>query len=153
MQPPPSSPEEQLQWLVDRAQIHDLLVEHARRLDNRDWHGLQELFAEDGWFEVPFARVEARDVAARAEEHLGHYHATRHLSANYAITIDGDEAHAWNYVSATHVRSADDPFDHADVGGGDETIFRRVDGVWRIASRRAAFVWKSGAGQPGEPDG
>lgn len=150
IQQPPTSTEAQLAWLVDRAQIADVIVEHARCLDDKDWAGLQALFAQDGYFEVPFARVGKADIAARAEEHLGRYHVTHHLSANYAITIDGDEAHVRSYISATHVPSADDVSVHGDVGGWDETNLRREGGVWKITSRKANFLFRAGNNIPGE---
>src|ERR1700730_5731279 len=48
MQKPPNETQAQLRWLVDRAQISDVLVEYARCADAADWSGMGELFTEDG---------------------------------------------------------------------------------------------------------
>lgn len=42
--------EDQLQWLVDRAEISDLLIEFARSLDEKDWGAHTALYAPDGVF-------------------------------------------------------------------------------------------------------
>lgn len=43
-----ASPEHRLQWLVDRAEIAECLVNYARCIDRRDWAGLQESYTDDG---------------------------------------------------------------------------------------------------------
>lgn len=67
IQPPPTELAQQVQWLVDRAAISDLIVEFARCLDVRDWEGYVANFADDGVLELPFASFEGREaIAARA---------------------------------------------------------------------------------------
>jgi hypothetical protein len=39
-----ASPEQRLQWLVDRAEIAECLVNYARCIDRRDWAGLQNSY-------------------------------------------------------------------------------------------------------------
>src|SRR5215468_2911491 len=41
----------QVRWLVDRAEIAELLARYARCIDERDWAGLQGTYAEDGVME------------------------------------------------------------------------------------------------------
>jgi hypothetical protein len=148
--PPGGSIEERLQWLVDRAMVNDLLVEHARCLDQRDWTTLQSLFTEDGYLQLPYDRVPARMMARLSEEHLsGYLGGTLHMSANYAIEIDGDHATARSYFLAAHVNS-DDLYDHGDVAGWYDSTFRRVGDGWRFASIDETFRWKSGSGLPDE---
>ena len=40
----------QVQWLVDRARISDVLVEFARTLDERDWSANNALYVPEGVF-------------------------------------------------------------------------------------------------------
>jgi hypothetical protein len=49
----PSGTEEMLAWLVDRAQISDLLHRFARALDDRDWVAYADTYAEDGVLVLP----------------------------------------------------------------------------------------------------
>jgi hypothetical protein len=145
----PASIEERVQWLVDRAMINDLLVEHARCLDQRDWTALESLFADDGYLELPYDRVPADQMAAISEQHLGQYAGTLHMSSNYAIAIDGDTASSRSYFLAAHVNSAD-YYDHGDVAGWYESTFRRVNGKWLFVSIDETFRWKAGSGLPDE---
>lgn len=149
MQAPPASLEEQCRWLVERAMINDLLIEHARCLDEQDWSTLQSLFTEDGYLELPYDRVPAHLMAQLTEEHLGGFSGTQHMTTNYAISIDGNNATARAYFLAAH-RNSQDFYDHGDVGGWYQFALRRVDGRWRIASIHDAFIWKSGRGLPDE---
>ncbi len=43
-----ASPEQRLQWLVDRAEIAECLVNYARCIDRRDWAGLHDSYTADG---------------------------------------------------------------------------------------------------------
>jgi len=144
--------EEQLQWLLDRAQISDLLIEFARALDDGDAEAYAATYAEDGVLELPGGfRIEGRAALGGSVAHvLGGYRAVWHLSANHAIEIDGDVARTRSYMLAVH-RHGDDPADHATGAGWYENTLRRTAEGWRFAVVRVHVVWRSGAGPlPGE---
>jgi hypothetical protein len=93
----------QVQWLVDRAQISDLLVEFARSLDERDWAANTALYVTDGVFIAGDSlRLQGHAELQRtgSAEGLGRYRGTWHLSANHAIDIDGDSARTRSYPNA-----------------------------------------------------
>ena len=146
-----TSREDQLQWLVDRARISDLLISYAWLVDTADFDALAALFTEDGALELPFGTLPTSEIAAGSRAALGKYGATHHLSANYAIEINGDVASSRSYFQAVHVPTTDDPGVHADIGGRYHNTYRRVDGEWRFVVVRLAFVWTLGAGFPGTP--
>jgi ketosteroid isomerase-like protein len=116
---PPTDPAAQLQWLVDRAAISDLLIDFARALDDKDWDGYAVNYADDGMLAIsPIIAHAGRDGPAEfVAASLSQYAGTHHLSANHAITIDGDTATTRSYLVAAHVFSAEDPFRHADGAG------------------------------------
>jgi hypothetical protein len=148
VQRPPSSAASQLQWLVDRAAIHDLLIEYGRRIDAKDFVGMAELFTDDGSIELPFASFSKAAITQPVHtEVLGRYAALQHVYANLAISIDGDEAESRSYFDAVHVH--DGPEDHVDVGGSYTTSYRRVGGDWHLVVVRVSFVWTSGQQVPG----
>jgi hypothetical protein len=60
----------QIQWLVDRAAIQDLLFAYARNADTKNWDGFAELFAEEGELILPFGSVKKSDMAASCERIL-----------------------------------------------------------------------------------
>jgi hypothetical protein len=144
--PPPNDPDRQLQWLVDRAQISDLLVAMARTLDERDHTGYASLFTEDGVLELGDMSVRGREaLAAGVVRNLGGYGAVWHLSANHAIDLDGDRARTRSYVIGVH-RNGDDLGHHADMAGWyDTTVVRTAEG-WRFELVSASVLWTSGSG-------
>ncbi len=143
-----TSREDQLQWLVDRAQISDLLVTYAWLVDTGDFDALAALFTDDGALELPFGRLPAAEIAEGSRVALGQYAATHHLSANYALEIDGDSASSRSYFQAVHVLTTDDPGSHADIGGRYDNTYRRVDGHWRFVVVHLTFVWTHGSEIP-----
>jgi hypothetical protein len=145
----PKSSAEQVAWLVDRAAISDLLVQEAHCLDTGDFAGLQALFVEDGYLQLPGLRIEAHALADTAAKDFEAFFATHHLSTNHAIEIDGDVAHSRSYFVAVHLESETDAHAHSDVGGWSDSTFRRVAGQWRFTSIDESYVWRSGEGSPG----
>jgi len=143
---PPEDPRLQLRWLVDRAQISDLLVAMARALDDLDGAGYAALYTQDGALELGDMRVQGREaLAAGVARNLGRYGAVWHLSANHAIEIDGDLARTRSYVIGAH-RHGDDLSEHADMAGWyDTTVVRTAEG-WRFESVSASVLWTSGSG-------
>ena len=143
---PPKGSGLQLQWLVDRAQISDLLVAMARALDERDGAAYAALFAEDGVLVLGEMHIRGREaLAAGVAQNLGGYGAVWHLSSNHAIVIDGDRARTRSYVLGAH-RHGDELAQHADMAGWyDATMVRLAEG-WRLTSVSASVLWTSGTG-------
>jgi len=146
----PSDPAAQLQWLVDRAQISDLLVEFARALDERDWDEYAALYVPDGVLSADDKfRLEGRDQLATAgsDRQLGQYNGTWHLSSNHAIEIDGDQARTRSYLLAAHMLG-NDSFRHADGAGWYDCTLRRTPEGWRFASVNIHEIWHAGEPLP-----
>jgi ketosteroid isomerase-like protein len=147
--PPPSSPEQQLRWLVDRAQISDLLVEFARALDERDWAAYAATYTHDGVLERPgMFRFEGRTaLRAGVEDGLGRFAGTWHLSANHAIELDGDEARTRSYLHGICLVAPASPERHVDAGGWYDCALRRTAEGWRLATVQLNENWAG----PAEP--
>lgn len=143
----PTDPTTQLQWLVDRAEISDLLVEFARTLDEQDWEANTALYLADGVFTAGPLRLEGHDQLRRtgSPQGLAQYRGTWHLSANHAISITADTARTRSYLLGVHMLG-DDTFCHADGGGWYDCTLRRTADGWRFATASVHEVWH--AGQP-----
>ncbi len=140
----------QVQWLVDRATISDLLVEFARSLDEKDWDTHVALYVPDGVFMAgDVFRLEGHEELMRtaSPRALGQYAGTWHLSSNHAITIDGDTARVRSYLIGVHVLG-EDPGGHADGGGWYDSTLRRTPEGWRFVTVRITEVWTAGAPLP-----
>jgi len=144
--------EDQVQWLVDRARISDLLHEFALALDTKDWHAYVETYADDGVLELPWATLERSELADFVARDLGRFHATHHVSANHSIEIDGDTARSRSYVLAMHVLDPPDQATQWLGGGWYDNEYRRTDHGWRLTRVRITPVWDIGARPPGEGD-
>lgn len=146
----PTDPVAQLQWLVDRAAISDLLVEFARSLDERDWDANTALYVQDGVFTVGAGmRLSGHDELRRtgSDRALGQYRGTWHLSANHAIEIDGDHARTRSYLLGVHMLGAD-PFQHADGGGWYDCTLVRTAAGWRFVTVDVREIWNAGEPLP-----
>jgi len=143
---------EQVQWLSDRAQIHDLALQYARCADTKDWQGFADLFAHDGRILWPLGQIDKESIARSVEVILTPFERTHHLFANIGIRIDGDTARSNHYLQAVHVGSGTDSGTHADIGGWYDNHYRRTSDGWRIVSVELTFVWSGGTEfKPGNP--
>jgi SnoaL-like domain len=144
--------EAQVQWLIDRASISDLLFHFARALDSKDFEAYTALYASDGVLELPDPRsgsyftLRQAELAEALPRSLGRYTATHHLSCNHQIEISGDRATSRSYLQAVHVGS--EPRQHWSAGGWYDCEYRREQGNWRFTRVRLTAVWLDG--EPGE---
>lgn len=138
-------PAAQLQWLVDRALISDLIIEFARALDERDWQAYADTYDDDGTLDIP-PHVSWRGRAGLADyvaaSLSGYAGGTHHLSANHAIRVDGDFAHARAYLIAAHVHDKLDK--HSDGAGWYDYELRRTAVGWRFTGVRLNVRYVSG---------
>lgn len=141
MQEPPTSASDQLQWLVDRAAITDLILSFARCVDDSDHAQYTANFTDDGSLILPFAEVHGRDqILAMPDPPEGW--ATHHLIGNIMIDIDGDTAHTRAYLTATHVFDATQPSNNAQAGGWYTHELTRTPEGWRFTHVELHVIWE-----------
>jgi len=133
---------EQVQWLVDRAAISDLLLSFAHSVDAHDHERYTANFTDDGVLELPFGRFEGRAAIAAMDQPIAEM-ASHHITANHMIELDGDAARARSYLIATHVFDRRDPRDYAQAGGWYDCELRRTEEGWRFTRVRLSVVWES----------
>jgi uncharacterized protein (TIGR02246 family) len=135
-----STVETRLRSLEDREEIRSLLVRYAERLDDADYEGYAQLFAEDGELDAPLGHARGRDaIRGLLEERLGgaarkERPTSFHLLGTPSLAVDGDRATStvlWYYV------------DHDAAGmprilqlGHYRDAFVRVDGRWLFQRRQ-----------------
>lgn len=152
MQAPPHNPEDQLKWLVDRAALTDLMVELTRALDTKEFQRAADLFVDDGFVDLPFARLEKHEMASRSEEILSRYSRLQHQICNPGIDIDGDQASMRFNLEAVHVHGVPDHLGSAEfgtLGGVYEAKARRQPEGWRLEILKPVVSWQLGTGFPG----
>lgn len=134
--------ESKLRWLVDRAEIAELLVEYARCIDHRDWAGLQATYAPEGVMDHGAAAVGRDRVPELSELILKGVAASHHQTGAAAIEIDGDSARTYSHYLATHIGEGGRVIRHG--GGWYECELRRTGEGWRFTRVKATSGWREG---------
>jgi len=132
----------QLQWLVDRAEITDLVLDFARCVDDRDMIKYAENFTEDGELVLHAIHLKGREQILSIPGFPPEW-AAHHLIGNILIDIDGDVAHTRTYVVATHVFDPATPSDTAQAGGWYLQDLRRTPDGWRFTRAEVRTVWET----------
>lgn len=130
-----STQEPAVQWLLDRAEIHDLMMQYALGVDLRDYERIRNCFASS--FRAWYGPREFTDADELIEFISGveHFPSTTHFLGTQLIDVEGDAAWMETYSLITHRPDLDDPA--ADWVAAGEYVDRlvREDGRWRIAER------------------
>jgi 3-phenylpropionate/cinnamic acid dioxygenase small subunit len=124
--------------LLDREEIHDLVVRYAHAVDRRDWEEVAAVFAphataDYGYFSGPIAQVLERIRAG-----LEGFDATMHFVANHLADVRGDDATAETYALCVHRASAAGSVREVTVALRYLDRLERTPTGWRIARREVA---------------
>lgn len=134
--------EQRIQWLVDRAEIAELLVRYARCIDERDWAGLQGTYTEDGVMQHGTVSVDRERVPELSEKILTGCASSHHLVSCPSIVIEGDTARSHSHYFATHVSEGTTV--RRQGGGWYDCELRRTDRGWRFTRVRSTSSWRTG---------
>jgi hypothetical protein len=144
-----------LQTVLDRLEIDDLLTRYATAIDGRDWDLLDTVFTPDAHLDYRTAAgIDGSfpEVKAWLAEVLPSlFEVTQHLVANRVIQIDGDRATARSMFLNPNRHKEGDGYRHFICGGYyDDELARRPEG-WRITRRVEDMTWWRDQ-LPGLPD-
>lgn len=138
-----------LEVIVTKAALRNLAERYAQGVDRRDRDTFLSAFHPDATLAVhhPSEREDGIDVlrgheqVGRVPELITAYPKTYHVLGQSTYEIDGDDATGETYCVAHHLT----PGRH---GGTNHVMYiryvdtyRRVDGEWRIATRRVNVDW------------
>jgi hypothetical protein len=123
------------QWLLDRAEIHDLMMEYALGIDLRDYDRVGRCFASS--FRAQYGDREFTDLDELVAFVSGveHFASTTHFLGSQLIEVDGAEAWMQTYSIVTHRPDDGDQSGHWFAAGRYVDHLVREDGRWRIADR------------------
>lgn len=132
--------EEKVDYLLDRAEITDLITTYAYSVDTRDWPLHDSIFTEE--IAMGSGESSGKILSAKRVEILDRFFekfsATQHLGFPLAIHIDGDTAYAVASLHARHFNESGDPATNTLLFGQYEYWLIRTDDGWRIS--RMALV-------------
>jgi 3-phenylpropionate/cinnamic acid dioxygenase small subunit len=135
---------EQVQELLDRQAIHDVVLRYARGLDRHDHEIYASVYHEDG-IDRHGEFIGRRDEFVKWGIDLlaSEWDAHTHFITNHRVDIDGDVAHSECYALFAQ-RRRDRPV--VDIGGARyiDRLERR-NGEWRVAARECVIEWTAEA--------
>ncbi|MEP3450414.1 MAG: nuclear transport factor 2 family protein [Parasphingorhabdus sp.] len=136
--------------LIDRAEIHDALMNYATGIDSRDWGLYRSLFTDDveidfsSWSGEPGGMMKADDWVAGVKTVLTGFDGTQHLLANEVITLKGDEAEVVPYMQAHHYLKIDGEHHLQSIGGYYRHHMIRTEDGWKSRSCKLTVTWEKG---------
>ena len=137
---------DEVQRLLDEAEIVAVAQRYCRVLDEGDFAGLADVFVPDATA-VLGDSGELRDLDAitdRCRAALSPLDGSQHMVSNHEVDVVGDTATHRCYVQAQHVRR--DAAEGATyvLGGRYEDRLERTDDGWRIVHRDLITMWQDG---------
>ena len=142
-----------VQTLIDRAEITDLLTRYARAVDRKDWDLFRSVFTPDAridYTQVGGTAGSLDEVVDFLSKVMPMFEAMQHLISNIDISIDGDEAK----VTAMVYNPLKLPDSEVWATGGwyHHELVRTPDG-WRSRSMVEEASWFHGIPAPDKPAG
>ena len=131
-----------LRELLDKQEIHEVLMRYCRGIDRCDEELLRGVYHPDAADNHGLFVGKAADFIPWALKALERDLSTKHYVTNELIELRGDIADVESYVLAVHHRVAEE-------GGLVDLImagryidrFERRAGVWKIADRKVVMDW------------
>lgn len=129
--------------LVDKQEIHDVLMRYCRGIDRCDEELLRSVYHPDATDNHGQFNGKAADFIPWALQSLRRDERTTHFLCNELIDVQGDAAHCESYLFAVHRRKTKDGTATKDLTFGGRYVdrFERREGVWKIAHRQVIFEW------------
>jgi hypothetical protein len=129
-----------LQSLLDKQEIHEVLMRYCRGIDRCDAELLYSVYHPDATDDHGLFTGKAVDFIPWAIKSLVRDESTSHYIANELIELDGDVARCESYFFAIHRRREKDGSTvDLKFAGRYVDRFERRQGVWKIAHRQVVF--------------
>lgn len=132
----------EIQALLDKQAITELVYRYMRGLDRLDADLLNSLFCPDGWCEYGIINCSPAEFVDFAIATLGDHAANQHFVGNILIDLNGDEAFGEVYFNAYHkMPNGAGGFDDCIIAGRYLDRYEKRDGEWKFAYRSEVADW------------
>ncbi|GFE63528.1 nuclear transport factor 2 family protein [Litoreibacter roseus] len=144
------SPEAQLQMLVDREEIGQVIVNYGLAFDMQDWVLHRSVFTDE--IEMDFSAsigdglvtMQADDWVSAVQPFFANLEGTQHIAMPLIIEIDGDEAYVRSLLNASHhLPNTCGGAVQTMVGYYDNWLVRTEHG-WKIRKMIQHITWNEG---------
>ncbi len=148
--------EAKIAYLLDRAEITDLVTAYGYSVDTRDWELQKAIFTDE--YENDSSGKPVKQTATQRGAALAKFftafEATQHLVFPETFSIVGDAAYVTASLHARHYHSNGDPVKNTLLFGQYEFWLTRTADDWRIARmkmvNRTKFTTSPGLGLSGK---
>ena len=132
-----------LQLLLDRTEIHDLLMRYAFACDRREFEVQASCFVPDVGGTWGFGAIPDRDTMMDYIHQVARFHTTMHFLGNEFIEVDGDEASLQAFAMLMHRATRRDgtPFQYNPSDRRYSERLERREGRWIIVERNVEPLW------------
>jgi ketosteroid isomerase-like protein len=131
-----------LEELIDRQDITDLVSDLGRRLDERDFEGLRDLFTEDAAVTTPGGTATGHDaLVEQARRRHSSDQGIQHVITNVLIDVDGDDARVRANLLVSFARTGPDDAQPFLLGEVYRFELRRTADGWRFTRLGSTPVW------------
>ena len=136
-----------IETLVNRTEITDVLNRYALVCDTRDWSLFEQIFASEvkSDYGGEFVFDNRKDLVNMIRNMLEGCGPTQHLLGNYRFDISGDSADSMCSVRAFHVGIGPAEGLRFEMWGEYQDKLVLTHEGWRIASRRLNTIWAQGS--------
>ena len=131
----------QIQELLDKKAIEEVLLRYGRTQDWLDTPGQESCFWPDAEIDFGFFRGNGADWVATVMPHEAEALRRWHMSTSIMIKVDGDNATAECYGIACGTAEVDGKLHDTMYGGRYLDELQRRDGEWRISKRTYILDW------------
>ena len=139
-----------LQSLIERTAISDVVYRYATAVDTRDWSLYRSCFTDNveidfsSWNPEAKATLSSDQWTQMVKEGVSGFEATQHISNNHVHTLEGDRAVCVSYMQAEHFLETDDGMKECTLGGYYTNELVRTDHGWKISKCRLTVTWSRG---------
>ena len=135
----------QLQDLIDRNEIADLVSRLGIWLDDKRFDDGRSIFTEDATATTPGGSVQGVDHMAEQARRNHAVERTQHVITNVLVDLDGDRATVRANLIVTMVDRAEAPGYHFDIGERYDFEAARTPQGWRLTRVQSSPVWTTGS--------
>lgn len=136
------SREQQLDELLDKQAISELVMAYANAADRHDHAKMRALYHPDAIDDHGhFAKGPAMDFIAKLPEIQKAMAILHHNVTTVNLKLDGDQAEGEIYILAFHQVQAEDRLYDVLIGGRYFDKYEKRDGVWKFSHRAIVADW------------
>lgn len=141
--------EKTLEWLKNKVEIENTILNYATAADFRDWSLLRSILADR--LDIDFTSLGGPATNLTAEEYITQvqglipgFDTTQHQFTNFNIRITENKADTTVYMQAEHFILSDGEQLSRAVGGFYNHKLEQIQGCWKITGLKLTQTWNRG---------